>query len=952
MSKTRLLAHGAAWTMALAGAWAGAAAQTGTALDAAQASPPSQTERAGDTSGGDIVVTGSRIRHDPLEQPAPVTFVDQKDIARTGLSSIADVLQRLPSAAGGLNSRSNNSGNFGNPPDGGGVGAGAQEIDLRYLGSRRTLVLVDSLRFVNATSASGIPGSVDLNAIPNAAIERVEVLQDGASAIYGSDAISGVVNVITKQKQTGLIASAQHGLYDTKSGWTQNYDLSWGTGLNDGRTQIVVGGSYVRQQAIFASEYKLSQFPTPFATSCDSSCSSATPNGRFIVGAGDQTLIRPVAGRSPTLADFRDFTTADRYNFAPTNYILTPYERYGAFANLTQEIGSNTKFSGKFFYNKRTSRNQAAPLPLFVGPSAGNGNLLDTISIDATNPFNPYGQTLTAGSYDFIARRVVEGGPRNYRQSVESYYGAATLSGQFQLGAGTWYWDVNGVYGNNRARQTVIGNINAANLATALGPIAGCTGACVPFNIFGGAGTITPAMLNYVAFTQRDRSRQRLWDGTANLTGTIVDLPAGPLGIAVGYEHRDIKGSFDPDPIVAAGLGSDIPAQPSAGRINSDEVYGELRVPLLKDRPFFQALNANFAVRYSDYNLSGSETTIKAGGDWKPTRDILVRGGYAQGFRAPSVGELFGTPSRFDQELDDPCSADSSSATNIGNSAAVLANCRAQGVPAGYVQQGSQKPVITGGSRDLDAEKSRSYNVGGVYNASWARGFARSLTLEATYYHIKVKDAIQAIDATTLLGRCVQNNDTASCSTIQRSASGQITRISGLLGNIAAIKTDGIDVTLNYRSPESGFGTFGLAWNNNFMLNYTLLVPATVGTTRIEREGTERGSPDQAFPRYKSNLILDWSLGAFSASATGRYISGVTETTGLVGHKLGRRLYTDVTFTFSPTIDDRSFAFTLGVNNLSGVSPPNCYSCGLNNFDPTTYDIPGQFFYIRAAVRI
>ena len=153
-----------------------------------------------------IIITGSRIRRDPLSQDSPVTFVDRADIDKTGLNSINDVLQRLPSAGGGLNGKFNNSGNFGNPPDGGGVGAGAAEIDLRYLGSKRTLVLVDGLRFVNAASASGVPGSVDLNAIPESMIERVEVLQDGASAIYGSDAIAGVVNIITKKRRRACSA--------------------------------------------------------------------------------------------------------------------------------------------------------------------------------------------------------------------------------------------------------------------------------------------------------------------------------------------------------------------------------------------------------------------------------------------------------------------------------------------------------------------------------------------------------------------------------------------------------------------------------------------------------------------------------------------------------------------------------------------------------------------------
>src|SRR6476469_9403152 len=208
--------------------------------DVAAGQATSQASAAPATPSSEIVITGSRIRRNPLDLDAPRVFVDQSDIQKTGLNSINDVLQRLPSSGGGSNSRFNNSGNLGNPPDGGGVGAGAAEIDLRYLGARRTLVLVDGLRFVNGASASGVPGSVDLNAIPESMIERVEVLQDGASAIYGSDAIAGVVNIITKHEQDGLQASAQLGEYDKGDGFSQNYQLSWGNGLGKS-TQIVAG---------------------------------------------------------------------------------------------------------------------------------------------------------------------------------------------------------------------------------------------------------------------------------------------------------------------------------------------------------------------------------------------------------------------------------------------------------------------------------------------------------------------------------------------------------------------------------------------------------------------------------------------------------------------------------------------------------------------------------------
>src|SRR3954449_9146481 len=222
-----------------------AALSAGSGAAAAQTAAPAQASA---PPGQEIVITGSRIRRDPLSQNAPVVFVDKAAIDKTGLSAIADVLQRVPSAAGGLNTKVNASGNLGNPPDGGGVGAGSATIDLRYLGSNRTLVLVDGLRFVNGTSASGIPGSVDLNTIPTNMIDRIEVLQAGASALYGSDAIAGVVNVITVQQQEGLRASAQYGQFRQGDGETQDYQASYGIQLP--ATSIVVGATYVKQKAV------------------------------------------------------------------------------------------------------------------------------------------------------------------------------------------------------------------------------------------------------------------------------------------------------------------------------------------------------------------------------------------------------------------------------------------------------------------------------------------------------------------------------------------------------------------------------------------------------------------------------------------------------------------------------------------------------------------------------
>ena len=664
-----------------------------------------------------IIVTGSRIRRDPLDESTPVVIVDQAAIAKTGLSSVADVLQRLPSAAGGLNSKVNNSGNIGNPPDGGGVGAGSAEIDLRYLGPKRTLVLVDGMRYVNGASASGIPSTVDLNSIPGASVERIEVLQSGQSPLYGSDALAGVVNIITKASQEGLRASAQFGTFRQGDGHTQDYSASYG--IKGDTTNIVFGVSYVKQEAVRTRDRASSQFPNPGQTSCTDpigGCSSATLNGFYaVLGQPTLTLKAPVAGRprydplNPTgpNSDFKAFTTADRFNYAPFNYFETPSERLGLYFSAKQELTSNINFRVKAFYNTRSSQNQAAYLPLFIGPDAGNGNLLDTISIDVTNPYNPFGVTLSAGgagnppaNYSTVRRRLIEAGQRTYSQKVDTMSLSGGFDGNFMLGSHKWYWDATAAIGYNDAHQTFTGNINAAKLAQALGPVSACTGACVPFNLFGGQGSVTPAMLGFVGFDEKDRSSQTMNDFTVNLSGDLFDLPAGAVGLAVGYEHRYQRGSFDPDPIIVAGLGADIPAQPASGSYKSDEVYAEVRVPLLKDRPFFNLVEVDGAVRHSNYSTSGSNTTFTGSGLWKPVADLLFRGSYAEGFRAPSIGELFGAQSRSDAPINDPC-------TNVANSpyqtsATVRANCTANGVPAnGSYQEpfGGQLGVLTGGER-------------------------------------------------------------------------------------------------------------------------------------------------------------------------------------------------------------------------------------------------------------
>jgi iron complex outermembrane receptor protein len=931
--------------------------------------PPATAAPAAQAPGStEIVITGSRIRRNPLDLDAPRVFVDQADIQKTGLSAINDVLQRLPSSGGGVNSKFNNSGNLGNPPNGGGVGAGSAQIDLRYLDPIRTLVLVDGLRFVNGSAASGIPGTVDLNSIPESMIDRVEVLQDGASTIYGSDAIAGVVNIITKTNQKGFAASAQVGAYlDHDDGWTQNYQLSWGNGT--GPTQIVVGGNYIKANGVLSGDRAISAFPNPYGTSCtEGGCSSFPLTGRFggpIFGRstsadGTWTLAQPNTTRPTFPANFKAFTAADRFNFAPFNYIEIPLKRYGLFGNLVQELAGDTHLRIKAVWNRRDSINQAAPIPLGIGPSVGNGNSLDTLTLSASNPFNPFGVDLipndgrAGGNYNQIQRRVIEAGPRHFAQRVNTYYGSATLDGRI---GPEWYWDVNGIWGRNKAKQTMTGNIRADNVAQALGPIANCTAPCVPLDLFGTPGSITPAMLGFIGFTQHDKSEQKIWGGSANISGKWFDVGGDNLGVAGGVEYRRLKGSFTPDPIVQAGLSADIPARAAFGGYKVAEVYGEFDAPFIKNRPGAELLELEGSVRYSHYkkdpgrsgvSATFEHTVFKANMNWQPVHALRFRASWAQGFRAPTIGELEGDRSRFDSTIDDPCSRQSAQARNYLNDATVRANCTAQGVPAGgaTTAPSDQLSVVTSGNPLLQPETSESLVVGGVVNP--LRGF----TVEMNWYNIKIKSAIQAQGAPTLY-RCVYTNDPLACSNISRSfGTGDVTQIAATLQNIAAIRTSGIDLNLAYRRQLAGMGDIGLTWNNTFLHKYDVTIP-TSGSNIVEhRAGEELGSPSQGFPRWKSIGTIDWNGFGFGATLTGRYVSKLRE---ILNNEspLKSRFYTDAQLRWTPKFNFalHDIQLAIGANNLFNVKTPGCVSCDTNNMDPTTYDTPGRYYYARLSLK-
>jgi len=953
-------------------------------LASAAVASGSQVHAADDVSQ-DVTVTGSRIRQDPLEPRTPVQVLTADDIKQSGYLSLGDYLQSLPINGSAINRTNNAAGNLGFPADGSGTSSGAAEMDLRYLGSKRTLVLVDGRRWVHGSSASGVSGAVDLNSIPADAIESIEVLQDGASTIYGSDAIAGVVNVITKKSYDGkLNVTGYYGGYGEGDGQSTDVGLSWST--RGDKSRLFLSLDYADQKDVFAADRGISHYAIPGTTW---SLSSGTPQGGlFFVGPNGEfnaiTLNTGVvnSGRTagglpsydpnnPGSGDFHDFGMADRYNWQPDNLLATPNKRANLFMKGETDLTDSIMLRATAAYVNRKSTAQAAPEPLFFGPGGGGGVWLENVVIPANQEYNPFGITLDSSNIDTIARRPVEAGPRLFKQDVDTAAVSLGLDGHFGFAQRDWFWDVTGSYFRNNADQTKTGAFNARNLSVALGDPAVCaaTPGCVPFNLFGGlgsgGGSITQDMLDYVTYVQKDRSEQTLSDVIANITGTVFDLPAGSVAVAFGIERRKETGEFIPDAVVAKGESADVPASPTSGSFDVTEYYGEVVVPLLRDAPGAHRLDLSGAVRASDYNLFGTNTVYKAALNWSPIDTLKFRGSWSEGFRAPNIGELFSNVSRFDAAIADPCS---------GATGDVATRCQQLGVPLGFVAVSQQVGLRTGGNTSLKPEEAKTKTVGFTFDGSSfvaGAGLARAV-FDFNYYDIDLTEAIQAPDALAVLTSCVNTLDPFYCSSVVRSTTGSISSIDTRLQNIAGIETKGIDWSVSLNTPQTGFGQFRVTWLNNHLLDYTELTPGAGGVTVVtKREGQELGVAGRGFPTFKSTLITAWNLGSWNAAITNRYISALQEpcggltasfsflgTLGLCSdggtsaanpgtNHIDAQVYTDLLVGWSAPLAGSAFSVQLGAQNVLNRETPVCRSCTINGFDGTLYPVPGRFYYGR-----
>jgi iron complex outermembrane receptor protein len=920
----------------------------------------------------EIVITGSRIRQNPLEERLPVMSLGTEDYRASGSTSLGEFVQKLPIAGSAINRTNNSSGNLGYPPDGGGIGAGAAEIDLRYLASKRVLVLVDGRRWIKGSSGSGVSGAVDLNSIPVNAIQSIEILQDGASAIYGSDAIGGVLNVITTTDFDSLKISGSAGSYDEGDGETAEFDVRFGGEGERGRGLIDI--SYVDQKEVNTQDRDTSIFPLP---GFPFGVSSGIPAGRFVfcdpgtgcdINAAEPAFssVVPNAGVqapvwNPTdqdSDDFHDFDNPDRFNYQPFNHLVTPNERVSVFGKAEYDIADNVTLRVLTSFNNRKSQGRAAPVPLFFGPGGGSTPYMANVVWPANHPFNPFGIDLDSSNMVFLARRPIEAGPRIFNQDVDTWYVSAGVDGEFELADRRMFWDITGIWSENNATQTKLNQFNARSLNVAMGDPAVCaaTPGCVPINIVG-EGSMTPEMLEFVTYTGVDTSSQQLTDFTANLSGELFELPAGPLGFAIGVEHREEEGSFTPDPVVAAGETADVPTSPTTGGYDVDEYYGEVVVPLLSDVPGAHRLSLSAALRSSDSDIFPSETGSKLALIWGPLENLTLRASFSEGFRAPNIGELFNLGSRFDSSITDRCS-------NV--QPADAANCAALGVPASYQQLNPQVSVDTGGNPDLVPETSDTFTAGFTWDTGLNGWGIERLLVEANYYDIDIDAAVQAPDAQDLLDRCIDTLEARFCDSVNRIPSGTITSIAGVLQNIGGIETDGVDINFDLSTVETGIGGFRFQWLTSLLLSYDELFPNPAGGfDRVDRKGLELGSPTRAFVETKSTLNTDWFLNDWSARLSLRYLSSLTEQcVGLVAdfelqsdlcsnppdtNELDSVIYTDVQLSWAPEqFFGGNWTFTLGVNNVLNEEPPICYSCDLNSLDGTVYPIEGQFFYLRA----
>lgn len=839
-----------------------------------------------------ITVTGSRIPSVDLETQQPVFTLTQEDIKKTGLTNVGDIVNQLTvMSTPGFNKSSVLS------------GAGGDYVNMRDLGSQRVLILVNGKRW-----ATGIGGTSDISDIPASLIERVEVLKDGASAIYGSDAISGVVNFILKDHFNGAQVSTYYGQNQAGDGTSKQASFTTGTHTDHG--SIIFSINHNERDAVWTKKRALTTYAYspnhpngtleagPWGLIYNS---PANPGQTIVVnhspvldsGLSDHTGAHTADPRDP--ANYHVYTgnPADEFNYTAQKMYQMPTQLNSIFTHAMYNFTDSISATATAMYSDRKSKNQISGDP---NSWAAQANF--PVLISGQSYFNPFPGT------DLKWNRMMTEVPPSSTEDFKTFHLDGAVQGYFDFGEHELNWSVGFNYNRTDGVTRGTGEFNLVAEKKALGPsflnsdgVAQCgtpaaplvlgtdlaLGQCTPVDILGGIDAMTPQALAYLlapttsTFGSTDRSYN------ADISGSVLTLPAGDLGFAAGVESRKLSGYSHPDTLAQTGLTTTNAANSTEGNYRVNAVYVELNIPLLKDLPAAQSLSADVASRYSHYSNFGSTTDNKYSLLWKPIEDLLVRANYAQGFRAPTLSDLFGGGGQgFDHYLD-PCDTVYGAATS---NAAVAAKCAAQGVLPDYRQRDRQGLPITSvgatqsstpsfvgvGNSNLQPETAITRTLGLVYSPHYVPGL--DLTLD--WYGIRINNEIQAISAQYVLNQCYLGNSAQYCGQFTRFASAlplqqasQIETLSRGNANLGHISTSGYDFSANYRFPTRPYGDFAARLDSNYVAKYE----SQSGPGAVLQEAIG------IIPLYRirANLSLSWRLQRFGASWRLRYFSSLRD---------------------------------------------------------------------------
>ncbi len=941
----------------------------------------------------EIIVTGSRIRRLDAESASPVQIVTAETIQESGVATMGELLQKLPSVGGAA----------ANPAVNNGGGEGASNIELRGLGTERTLVLINGHRF---GALGRLSSAVDINSIPVNMIERVEVLKQGAGAIYGSDAIGGVVNFITKTEMDGAEISLDAGTSSESDGDRKGVSLSWGAS-ND-TSNLILGMNYNKQDEISAGDREFSRNAIYFYGSVFEGGSTRTPTGRMFFDtpsaiaagldtqyagcSGAQGVTRIGGASGASLDDFRCFVSSgtpnDTYNYQPLNLILTPQERASIFVLGTHKINDDVELYTDFLYNRTKSGYQIAPLPF--------DSRSDNTLISADNIYNPFGIDFGT-SNTFVDDNGTPGDPSddverlsnpnatfrmegvgNRANDVRTWQGNILTGLRGSLFDTGWNWDASLGYSRIDQERSFGGYLFKSSFENALGPsfvddngtpgdltddtpTCGVPGApisgCVPLNIFNLSNPDEGQLAALKSVTGDYSDTYKSWTQSAALAldGDVFDLPAGAVKAAVGFEYADKSGTFDTSFITQASaplykdclISSEACSGDSDGSYDVKELYGELLVPILKDAPFAQSLNLTVGVRYSDYSNFGDTTNGSFKVDWRPIDSLMIRASYADIFRAPTIIDLFQAPTADAATFTDPCVGLTAAAVALNpNLALACVNVPQDGT---FTQANSQVDGLQLGNANLvggnlQPEEGDALTFGFVYEPEFVRG----LSLSIDYWEYSIDNVITQVDVNTSAEQCVATGSPQFCGFINRFGDGSILQIQEPTINLGSLDTSGVDFSVTYALPDTGFGDFRGGLDATYTQDYDSTVTPDSPVVKVG------GSYDRQYGNiadWRVSGHVGWAYSDFTALVAVRWIDSVnlTDPDGFPGIqpdlRIASQIYWDTTVGY--TLPSTGTRFQLGVNNMWDNQPPILFQNNVTNAntDVETYDTIGRFFF-------